>query len=155
MCIRAGCKTKRIEQVCFCIGYFHGNWFLGTGDDNRLRRVLNQVGQCRRGVCHGIGSVADDKAIIFFIVILNGAGHQKPIFRLDVGRVNVENLNCVNGTKFARCRYIVQQFFRGNLWSKTIFGVFRRDRSTGRNQQNVFHNVSSLPILSFFKKILC
>ena len=43
MCIRAGCKTKRIEQVCFCIGYFHGNWFLGTGDDNRLRRILNQV----------------------------------------------------------------------------------------------------------------
>ena len=32
-----------------------------------------------------------------------------------------QNLNCVDGAKFARCRYIVQQFFRGNLWSCLLY----------------------------------
>ena len=89
MCIRAGCKTKRIEQVCFCIGYFHGNWFLGTGDDNRLRRVLNQVGQCRRGVCHGIGAVADHEAVIIVIILLQDLGELQPVLRVHIRAVDV------------------------------------------------------------------
>ena len=88
-------KTKAVTQVDSGIRIFHIDRLLSACNDNGLGGILNQIGECGGRVGHGIRSVTDDKAVVFFVVRLDGLRHGEPVFWLHIGAVYIEYLKAV------------------------------------------------------------
>ena len=87
------CKEQAVREIGLCVGDLQVDGLLGAGDDDGLFRVLNQVGEGRGGVRHGICAVADHEAIVRVIMLLYGFSDEKPVLRLHIGAVDVQDLN--------------------------------------------------------------
>ena len=136
---------QAVEEIGAGVGNIHIDWFLCAGDNDRLRRVLDQIGQSSCGVSHGIGTVADNKTVVVCIVVLDGFHDGQPVFRLNVGTVDVQNLNGIDGAEFTSFWNIAQQLFRGDFWGQTLFGGFGSDGTAGCDEKNLFHISIELP----------
>lgn len=77
---------------------------LSACNDDGLGGILNQIGECGGRVGHGIRSVADDKAVVFFIVCLDGLRHGEPVFWLHIGAVYIEYLKAFRLAELLRIR---------------------------------------------------
>ena len=67
-----GGEKQAVRQIGARVGIFHVDGLLGPGDHDGFGGVLNQVGQGRGGVGHGVRAVADHKAVVAVVVLLNG-----------------------------------------------------------------------------------
>ena len=88
-------KSKTVIQVDSGIRIFHIDRLLCASNNNGLQGILNQIRECGGRVGHGIRSVTDDKAVVFFIVRLDGLRHGEPVFWLHIGAVYIEYLKAV------------------------------------------------------------
>ena len=82
----AACKEETVGQVGLGIGNLQVNGFLGTGDDNRFWRILDQVGESGCGVGQGVGAMTDFGPLIANPAsFLLGAAAQFGIFFAYIG----------------------------------------------------------------------
>ena len=107
----AACKEETVGQVGLGIGNLQVNGFLGTGDDNRFWRILDQVGESGCGVGQGVGAMTDNKAIVLIVIFFNAGRDYQPVLWLDVGAVNVDDLHGSHFTELFDIRYETKKFF--------------------------------------------
>ena len=79
---------------------------MGSGDDNGLGRVLDQIGQSCGSIGHGVCTVTDDEAVIGIIMFPDGGSNFQPVAGLHVRAVNVDKLKRIGLTEFAGIRDI-------------------------------------------------
>lgn len=109
-----GGKEKAVGQVGPGVRIFHVNRLLGPGDDDGLWRMLNQVGQGRGRISHGVRAVGDDKAVVLAVVFLDCLFDCQPVAGLYVGAVYVHQLDGVDFTVASAVGHIGQDFIRCN-----------------------------------------
>ena len=102
-----------VPQVLFGIGDLVGDGLLGTGEDDGLVRVLDQVGQCRRRVGQGVGAVADDEAVVEGVVLLHGLCHHEPVLRAEVRAVDAAQRQRLGAAELLQLGQMGQQFVAG------------------------------------------
>ena len=95
-----GGKGKAVGQVGSGVRILHVDGLLGPGDDGGLWRMLNQVGQGRGRINHGVfRAVGDDKAVVlavvFLLIAFSTAGQWQGLY---VGAVYVHQLDRVDFT---------------------------------------------------------
>ena len=99
-----------IDHVAAGIGVVLGNRYLGTGYDDALLTVLDQIAQPCGGVGHGVGAVRDHEAVVIGVVLPDGAGDLKPVDGAYVGAVHVEQLDAIRFADAGDLRYLCEQF---------------------------------------------
>ena len=91
-----GLPVRGIEEavikVAPGVGIIQGDGLLGTGDDDGLRGVLDQIGQGGGGVSHGVGPMGDDEPVILLIPLLDGSCHLQPVGGAHIGTVQIHQL---------------------------------------------------------------
>ena len=98
--------------------------------------MLNQIRQRRRRIGHGVGAVGDHKTVVVVVVFLDGGGHEQPLFRLDVGAVDVEQLHRVDGTEVLGLRNTFVQLPGGDAGGQTVLRGGGGDGSAGGDKKN-------------------
>ena len=89
MCLWVRGKAETVRKIGPGVCIFHIDRLLGSGDDNGLCGIADQIGKSGGGVSHGVCPVGDHKAVIIFIMFLNGLFYGKPVGGLYVGAVNI------------------------------------------------------------------
>ena len=84
-----GGKTQAVQKVCSRVRHVKVDGLLGTGDDDGLAGVLDEIGHGSSGVGHGIGAVADHEAVIIVIILLQDLGELQPVLRVHIRAVDV------------------------------------------------------------------
>ena len=74
--------------------------------------MLDQVGQGGCGIGHGVRAVGDYETVIPVVMGFNGRCDGQPVGRLDVGAVNVQDLDGINLAVGPAVRHIRQDFLR-------------------------------------------
>ena len=58
------CVENGVVEVKFGVGKRICHWLLRACEHNGFLAILNQVGEGSGGICHGIGAVKDNKAVV-------------------------------------------------------------------------------------------
>ena len=85
--------------------------------------------------------MGDDKPVIAFVLLLDGLCNGQPVGGLEVGAVEIEELDGVDVTERRDFRDGVQQFPGGQLRRQALVRLFGGDGSAGGKKQNPFHRV--------------
>ena len=93
--------------------------------------ILNQVGQGRSGVGHGVRAVADHKAVVAVVVLLYGPGDGQPVAGLHVGAVDIEYLKAVDVAVALAVRNVGQDFLGRDHRLKACVAALARDGAAG------------------------
>lgn len=67
VCPVMGGKAQAVKQIGTCVCDGQIDWLLRACDNDRTAVILDQIGQGRSGISHGISAMADYKAIVEFI----------------------------------------------------------------------------------------
>ena len=65
-----GGEPQAVQQVGAGVGHIQVDGLLCAGDDDGLFGVLDQVGHGGSSIGHGIGAVADHKAVVVIVIFL-------------------------------------------------------------------------------------
>ena len=112
---------------------------MGPGKDNGLGTALDQIAQGRRRVGHGIGAVADDKAVVGIVAFAQDLYYAQPVFGADIGAVQAIQLKAIHQAELANIGNKLQQLLRVQLRRQPIRGHFRGDGAAGADHENSFH----------------
>ena len=107
-----GGKAQAVGQIGPGVRVLHINGSLGAGNHNGLPGMLDQVGQGGCGIGHGVRAVGDYETVIPVVMGFNGRCDGQPVGRLDVGAVNVQDLDGINLAVGPAVRHIRQDFLR-------------------------------------------
>ena len=61
-------------------------------EHNGFLAILDEVGEGSGGICHGIGAVKDNKAVVGIIRLNNGVSDLEPVLRTHIGAVDIHDL---------------------------------------------------------------
>ena len=113
-----GGVEQRLVQVELGVseGVCHG--LLRAREHNGLGAALDEVGEGRRRVGHGVRAVQHHKAVVVVVGIHDRGGDALPVARAHVGRVDVHGLNDVQVTQAARLRNVASQLLAGERRGK-------------------------------------
>ena len=89
MCVWVRGEAEAVRKIGSGVCVFHIDRLLGSGDHNGLCRIADQIGKGSGRVSHGVCTVGDHKAVIIFVMFLNGLFNGKPVGGLYVGAVNI------------------------------------------------------------------
>ena len=109
-----------------------------AGQHNRLAAVLDQVGQRRSGISHGIGAVRDDKAVIVIVPPDDFVRDADPMFRHDIRAVQFKQLHRVRIAHTRHVRDKTEQLLRSQCRGECALGQFRSDGAAGADKQELF-----------------
>ena len=84
-----------ILQVDLGVRGVKADGLLGSGKDDGLGTALDEVGESRRRIGHGVRPVGEDEAVVVIVVRPDAAGHGQPVLGGDVGAVQVQDLQAV------------------------------------------------------------
>ena len=88
-----GRKAQAVHQVFPGVGNGDADRLLRAGENDGLFRILNQVGQSRRRVGHGICSMGYDEPVIAFVLPSDLLADANPVLRLKIRAVQVKKLS--------------------------------------------------------------
>ena len=74
---------QRTEKVVDGITTQLANGYLASGDDHSLVQVFKHEAQGARCICHGIGTMYYDEAIVVTVILLNDICHVNLIDNVD------------------------------------------------------------------------
>jgi len=135
-----------VAQVFLRIGDLVGDGLLRTGEDDRLVRILDEVGQRRRRIGQRIGAVADDEAIVERIILLHGPRHQQPVFGAEVCAVDAAQRQRLRAAQLVQFRQMGQQFLAGQNGPQPLCGAHTGDGAAGGDKkQTLLGHVRCLP----------
>ena len=103
------CTQKGIDHVAVRIRVPLDSRYLGSGYDYRFCAVLNQIAESRSRICHCVGAVGDDKAVIAVVVLPYCAGYDKPVLGTDVRAVHVKKLYAFRDAELCNLRDFLKQ----------------------------------------------
>ena len=83
--------------------------------------------------------MGDDKAVISVVMVFDGLGHEKPLFRLHVGAIDVQQLHRVYGAERGRFRHALVQFLRSDAWRQPLRCFGGSDGAAGGNEKDFLH----------------
>ena len=126
-----GSIQNALEQIDLRIGIRIGHRFLGTGEYNRLYTVLNEIRQGSGGVCHGVCSMQDDKAVVMIIIFHDRIADHQPLARAHVRAVDIHKLKYFQMTDIFDTRYAGCQFFACYSRCQSKIPFFGCNRTTG------------------------
>ena len=86
-------KEQAVVEVGPGVGRVQVDGLLGARQDDGLGGILDQVREGGRRIGHGVRPMADDEAVIVLVGRFNGAGHLDPVLGLNVGGVQVDELD--------------------------------------------------------------
>ena len=72
------------ERIC--------HWLLRACEHNGFLAILNKIGEGGSGICHGIGAVKDNKAVVGIVRLNNGVSDLKPVLRTHIGAIDIHDL---------------------------------------------------------------
>ena len=130
----------RVIEVKFCVGKRICHGLLGTGQHDWLGTILNKIRQSGCGVCHGVGAVQDNKAVVVVVIFDDVAAQAYPIAGTHVGAVDIHGLDKVKRTELIDERNVCNQIFSRYIRSKACCGGDGGNGSPGGNDQKFFHN---------------
>ena len=84
--------AERIGQIRLGIRVFKHDGLLRARQDDGLGGILDEIGQRRGCIGHGVRAVGDDEAVIFLIVGADGAGDRQPVRGSHIRRVDGKQL---------------------------------------------------------------
>ena len=93
--VRRG-ADKRVGEIYLGVGRVEADGLLCAGEDNGLFSALYQIRQRRRRIGHGVGAVADDKAVVAVVALAQLVCKPKPVVRAEIGTVEAEQLQAVD-----------------------------------------------------------
>ena len=133
-----------VSQVFLGIGDLVGDGLLGTGEDDGLVGVLDQVGQRRSRVGQRIGAVADDEAIVQGVILLHGLGHHEPVFRAEVGAVDAAQRQRFGDAQVVQLGQMRQKLFAGEHRFQALLGAHTGDGAAGGDEKDTLfgHKIS-------------
>ena len=76
------------DEVLFPVGAQGADGKLGTGEDDRLLKVLEHETEGGGCIGHGVGTVQDDEAVVTIVVVMNNAYQLPPHIRFHVRRIH-------------------------------------------------------------------
>ena len=123
----------RVVEVKFCIGKRICHGLLGTGQHDWLGTILNKIRQSGCGVCHGVGAVQDNKAVVVVVIFDDVAAQVYPIAGTHVGAVDIHGLDKVKRTELIDERNVCNQIFSRYIRSKACCGGDGSNGSPGGN----------------------
>ena len=121
---------------------------MGASDDNRLGAILDEVGEGRGGIGHGIRAVADHKPIVLMIVLPDGRSNFEPVLRPDIRAVQAEKLQGIHRAETLHFRHILQNFPGSDQRGKAGAGSSGSDGSPCCDHENSFHTALLILILA-------
>ena len=88
--------VERVEngviEVEFGVGKRICHWLLRACEHNGFLAILDEVGEGSSGICHGIGAVKDNKAVVGIVRLNNGVSNLEPVLRTHIGAVDIHDL---------------------------------------------------------------
>ena len=133
---RVQCTDHAVAQVFLGVGDLVGDGLLGTGEDDGLVRVLDEVRKCRCGIGQRIGAVADDETIVQGVVFLNGAGHHQPVFLAEVGAVDAAQGQRFRDAQVVELRKMGQQLVAAEHGPEALRSMYAGNGAAGGNEKN-------------------
>ena len=104
-----------VRQVDLGVRGVEADGLLGAGEDDGLGAALDEVGEPRRRIGHGVRPVGQDEAVILVIMLPDAAGHTKPVLGGDVGAVQVQDLQAVGPAELRNGGDMAQKLLRAEL----------------------------------------
>ena len=123
----------------------HGN--LCARENDRLLQILYHQAHCAGRICHRVGAVGDNHAVIGFLCIVYFLGDGNPVFRLYIGSIQLHDVLTFQLAVFAQLRHHRNQLFSGIYRYQTCVRMLAGDVSARGQHQNLFHIPSLLYIL--------
>ena len=121
------CVPETVQYILAGIRVPEKNRFLGSGHDDGLRRLLDQIGQCRRSVCHGIRPVGHHKTVVGIVREPDLFGNAEPAFRRHIGAVQIHELHCFRFADLTDLRHCRQKLGGGDCRRQSVSLVQRCD----------------------------
>ena len=82
--------AEGVDEIRLGVRVFKQDRLLRTGQNDRLRGILDQIGKRGGGVGHRVRAVDDDKAVEFSVVFTDGVRDRQPVVGRDIGRIQTE-----------------------------------------------------------------
>ena len=92
-------ETQTIQQVGTGVCDCQINGLLRPCNHNRSAVILDQIGQSRSCIRHGIGSVAKHKSVVKLIFRFDQSGKLQPVACAHICAVQCKRLYRINGTE--------------------------------------------------------
>ena len=146
---------ESIGQIALGVGAVKPYGLLCTGEDYRLGAVLYQIAEGGGGVCHGVGTVTDNEAVVAVIVFTNRFGNAQPVLRADVGAVEIIFLQTIYAAHMADVGKKFKELLGVKLGNKPLGGYFGCNGASRTYHQyllhcNAFRSKGSGYIISLF-----
>ena len=114
---------------------------LRAREHDGLIRALNEVGERRGGICHGVRAVRHDKAVVRRIAFLDDAGDLQPVYAVDVGAVQIEGLDGVHLADFTHFWDACKQLLGRERGRKSLRGLLGGDRASRCDHQYLLFHI--------------
>ena len=134
-----GGADEGVGQVELGVGGVVVDGLLRAGEHDGLVGALHQIAQCRGGIGHGVGAVADDEAVIVRVMLADGPGGLQPVRGRDVGGIKAEQVQAVHPADVPDRGHTAQKLRRRKLRCQTLGRHLRGDGSAGADHEDVFH----------------
>ena len=141
-----------VAQVFLRVGDLVGDGLLGTGEDDGLVRVLDEVRKRRRRVGQRVGAVADDEAVVQGVVLLHGLGHHEPVLLAEVGAVDAAQGQRFRDAQVVELRQVGQQFFAGEHGLQALLGAHACNGAAGGDEKNALFGHKRKPPWQKFRR---
>ena len=112
---------------------------LGAGEHHGDRNAAEHEAEHRRGVGHGVGAVGDHHAVICGALIVDSAGDELPLLRLDVGGVQVQDIADCECVILGEQGKMAGQRVPVHAGSQSLLRGPGGDGPPGGKQKNMFH----------------
>ena len=141
--------VERIEQALVQVelgigkGVAHG--LLRTGEHDGLRTVLDQVGERRGRVAHGVGAVQNHEAVVVGITLDNDVADTHPVARAHVGAVDVHGLHDVELAEPRDLGDALGELLTGQGGGEAVAVLGRCDGAARGDEKDALH--AGIPIV--------
>ena len=137
--LRTGIRRVQnaVLQVCLGVGDLKADGLLGAGQYDGFFRVLDHIGQDRRGVRHGVRSVRDDETVVIFVRLADRADDRQPVFCLHIRAVDVKQLLDIDRDLLADLRKLLPQLGAAQPRHQSVRRLHGRDGSAGGQKQDL------------------
>ena len=123
------CQRIQDGKLASCENYWYGN-------------IRQHKGKYGGGISHGIRSVEDYNAVVIPVFFINGLCQFLPVFRLDIGAVQLEKFQIIYLVEAGDIRYISQDILTGQAGYKSFFVLDTcQSPSCGNDQYFFLHEM--------------
>ena len=134
---------EAVQQVGLGVGDVGVDGPLTAGEDYGLGAVLDEIAQSGGGVGHGVGTMADHKAVVAVIAFPDGPGDEQPVGGSHVGGVDAAYLKAVHPAQVPQGGDVGEQILAVQVGGQARLGHFGSDGASGSDHKDPLHGEAS------------